>query len=351
MFRSLFNWKVLVNFIVAIGVFCGLVWLTFRWLAVHTHHGEEIPIPNVVNMSMREAIKVLDDSGLEYEVDSASFDPKYRPYQVLQIYPSSGSRVKMGRGVRIKVNPKTYADVLVPDILNRYKNTAFSMLQRVGLTVGDTIYQPSTQPDAVIGLQFNDKPIKPGDKLPRFSPITLLIGTGPRRNIPTPNVIGLTLRQAKETIKNAYFELGVINTDNTADIDDSDIVYYQDPSPGSLRDQGMQVDIWVSKKTPTEMQNKINELDKIYRITIKPTVDYNVSEDDFSQDMSDAEPKVSPKKEEKENSIKKESKPDDKAKIEAKLKTEIKTKSESNPKPKDKPKSTTESPKRKIIIE
>jgi serine/threonine-protein kinase len=52
--------------------------------------------------------------------------------------------------------------------------------------------------------------------------------------------------------------------------DESDIVYYQDPERGSVRDQGMQIDLWASKKTPAELQAKIAALDKIYKINMTP---------------------------------------------------------------------------------
>ena len=106
MLKSFFNWKVLLNIILAGVVFVGLIWLTFRWLELHTHHGEEIPVPNVVNMSVHEAIKALDDAGLEYEVDSGKYEPKFKPFQVLQIWPTSGSRVKGGRIITLKVKKK-----------------------------------------------------------------------------------------------------------------------------------------------------------------------------------------------------------------------------------------------------
>ena len=131
MFRSFFHWKVFVNLLLAIALFVGLVWLTFRWLEFHTNHGDEIPVPNVVNMTVQQAIEVLDDQGLEYEVDSGKFDPKFRPYQVLKIFPSPGSRVKDGRTITLKVNPKTYAPVTIPDILDGYKGLAFRKLERL----------------------------------------------------------------------------------------------------------------------------------------------------------------------------------------------------------------------------
>ena len=267
MLKSLFHWKVLVNFLVAAAVFVGLVWLTFRWLEVHTNHGEEIPVPNVMNRSVHEAIKILDDAGLEYEVDSFKYDPKYRPFQVLQIYPSAGSRVKDGRTIVLKVNPRTYAQVSVPDVLDRYKGLAFRQLEQVGLKVGDTIYEPSIQRDAVLRMIYNGKLIKPGSLLPRFSTVDLVIGAGPQRNITIPNVVGLTVQEAKAIIKQNLFEIGLVEYEDGKG-DESDIVYYQDPAPGDVRDQGMQIDIWASKKTPAEMGKKISELNSLYRIKI-----------------------------------------------------------------------------------
>ncbi|WP_226063941.1 PASTA domain-containing protein [Kaistella polysaccharea] len=267
MLKSLFHWKVLVNLLVAAAVFVGVVWLTFRWLEVHTNHGKEIAVPNVMNRSVHDAIKILDDSGLEYEVDSFKYDPKYRPFQVLQIYPSAGSRVKDGRTIVMKVNPRTYAQVSVPDVLDRYKGLAFRQLEQVGLKVGDTIFEPSIQRDAVLRLLYNGTTLKPGALLPRFSTIDLVIGAGPRRNITVPNVVGLTVQEAKAIISQNLFEVGLVEHEDGGG-DESDIVYYQDPAPGDVRDQGMQMDIWASKKTPAEMGGKISQLNSIYRIKI-----------------------------------------------------------------------------------
>lgn len=276
MLKSLFNWKVLLNLVVAIGVFVGLVWLTFRWLEYHTKHGQETPVPNVVNKSVHEAIKILDDSGLEYEVDSFKYDPKYRPFQVLQVYPSPGSRVKDGRTIVLKVNPRTWAKVAVPDVINKYAGLAFQRLDQVGLKVGDTIYEPSIQKDAIIRMLFKGNAIKPGTLIPRFSTVDVVVGSGPMRNISIPNVVGLTVKEARAVIARSLFEVGLVDHEDGSK-DESDIVYYQDPASGDVRDQGMQMDLWASKKTPAELQAKINQLNSMYRMKIDtslPPVQY-----------------------------------------------------------------------------
>ena len=264
MLRSFFHWKVFVNLIVALVIFVGVVWLTFRWLEFHTNHGEEIQVPNVVNMKVQQAIEVLDDQGLEYEVDSFKYDPKFKPYQVLQIYPSPGSRVKDGRTIVLKVNPKTYAPVAIPDVLDRYKYLAFRKFDLLGLKVGDTIYEPNIQKDAVIRMMFNGRVIKPGEKVPMYSTLDLVIGSGPMRNVVIPNLVGRTVAEAKAIITQNYFEVGLVEYEDGQN-NDSDIIYYQDPASGSVRDQGMQIDLWASKKTPAEMQAKIQKLNSIYR--------------------------------------------------------------------------------------
>ncbi|MBB4808122.1 serine/threonine-protein kinase [Chryseobacterium defluvii] len=302
MLKSLFNWKVLLNLLVAIGVFVGLVWLTFRWLEYHTNHGQEIPVPNVINKSVHDAVTVLEDTGLEYEVDSSKYNPKYRPFQVLQVHPVPGSRVKDGRTVRLVVNPRSWAPVAVPDVINKYSGLAFQRLDRVGLKVGDTIFEPSIQKDALLRILYKGNAVKPGSLLPRFSIVDVVIGSGPMRNISIPNVVGLTVKEARAVITRSLFEVGLVEHEDGGK-DESDIVYYQDPASGDVRDQGMQMDLWASKKTPAELRSKIEQLNATYRMKIDtslPPIRYEEvpthPAPDYEQTPAPAVPKTEPAK-------------------------------------------------------
>lgn len=281
MLKSLFHWKVLLNLLLAAGIFTGLVWLTFRWLEFHTNHGQEIAVPSLVNKSVQDAIKILDETGLEYQVDSLEYNPKFKAFQVLKMYPNAGSHVKDGRIVIIAVNPRSWAPVSVPDVLDRYKGLAFRQLELVGLKIGDTIYEPSIQRDAVLRMQFNNTILKPGTLIPKFSVIDLVIGSGPRRNITIPNLVGMTVQQAKAIIAQNLFEVGLVEHEDGGQ-DESDIIYYQDPESYSIRDQGMQIDLWASKRNPAEMSGKIAQLDGLYRVQI----------DTFTPQIRDYDPPV-----------------------------------------------------------
>lgn len=346
MLKSIFNWRVLLNLLLAIALFVGLVFLTFRWLDYHTQHGKEMQVPNLVNKSVFEATKVLDDIGMEYEVDSFKFDPKYRPYQVLKISPTPGSRVKAGRTITLLVNPRTWAKVSVPDIIDRYKGTAFQQLERTGLAVGDTIYEPSIQKDAVIRMMLNGTVIKPGTMLPRFTKLDVVIGSGPLRNIVVPNVVGMTVGEAKAVIARALFEVGVIDYEEGTG-GDEEYVYYQDPAGSAVRDQGMQIDLWASKKIPAQMQNKIKQLDNIYRIKIEEDLS-PVSFDDYDYNPPAVRAEPPRSAEPAEN------KPAEKVAAPEKDKSATKPSPEKSPA--EKPKkaeqpAAPEKPKRKIIVE
>ncbi|MDQ0478101.1 PASTA domain-containing protein [Chryseobacterium sp. MDT2-18] len=358
MLKSFFHWKVLVNILLAAAIFVGAVWLTFRWLEIHTNHGKEIAVPNVMNKSVHEAIKILDDSGLGYEVDSFKYDPKFKPFQVLQIYPSPGSRVKDGRTIVLKVNPRTYAQVSVPDILDRYKGLAFRQLEQVGLKIGDTIYEPSIQRDAVLRMLYNGSVLKPGALLPRFTTIDLVIGAGPKRNISVPNLVGLTVQEAKLIIAQNLFEIGLIEYEDGGG-DESDIVYYQDPAAFDVRDQGMQIDLWASKKTPAEMRGKISQLNSIYRIkdnyeprNYQEAPVYNEPVPNRSEPLEETPKAVVPKVETPKQEVKKQEIPKTAAEQKPKA-TEAKPKTATTQAPaKATPAKTEEKPKvKKVIVE
>lgn len=271
MIKSLLNWRVLLNLALAIGVFILLGWLTFRWLEYYTHHGDEVAVPNVMNTTVHRAVEVLDEAGLEYEVDSLKYDPKYKPFQVLGVFPQPGAKVKTGRSITLLINPRTWAPVSVPEILDKYKGLAFRRLEQVGLKMGDTLYEPNIQRDAVIKILYNGREIRPGTQLPRFSTVALVIGTGPKRNIPVPDVTGMTLAEARTIIAQSLFEVGLVENDMGTQ-DENARVYFQDPAPGALRDQGMQMDLWTSKRSAAQLSGKIAELRQTYRMQIDTTL-------------------------------------------------------------------------------
>ena len=94
--RALIKWQFWASILLMGLVAYGLYHLTFRvFLNTYTNHNEEIEIPDLSQMSIKEAIKTLEDLNLTYEIDSAKFDSTRPPFAILEYYPQKGFSPRM----------------------------------------------------------------------------------------------------------------------------------------------------------------------------------------------------------------------------------------------------------------
>lgn len=262
----LISWKFWLNLVIIAGLSYGLYHFIFNiWLSSYTNHGEAIEVPDLTNLNINDATAKLESLGLTYEVDSVRFDPKVKPFAVMDFYPVAGFKVKEGRRIFIKSNPKTYAPVELPNLLGKSKRLAFTQLKISDLVIKDIIYEPDLAKDAVLRILYNGKEIKPGTVLPRFAKIDLVLGRGLMHNVPMPNLIGLDIQTAREVLKQNYFEIGQIQFLGGGNDTISGRIVYQFPLTKDRYDQGLPVDIWISTKNSAEIANEIRALDREYK--------------------------------------------------------------------------------------
>lgn len=264
--KAFTKWQFWLSILLMVALVYGLYHFTFRvWLDSYTNHNQEIPIPDLSKMKIQDAIKNLDELGLTYEIDSVRYDSTKVAYAVLDFYPKAGFKVKEGRRVFIKSNPKTWRPVPLPDIIGKSKRLAFTQLKIAGLVVGDTIYEPDIAKDAVLRVLFQGKQISKDTELPRFSKVDLVLGKGLEYGVNTPNLVGMTLEQAKSSILANRFEVGRIAFQGAVTDSLKLKVFYQYPIQGDNYDQGLPVDLWVSEMEPKDLHNFVKDLDRQYR--------------------------------------------------------------------------------------
>lgn len=264
--KALTTWQLWASILIMGIAGFGLYHFIFKiWLDAYTHHGEEIEIPDLAEMDIRQAIKTLDKLDLTYEIDSVRFDSTKAPYSILDFYPQKGFKVKEGRKIFIKSNPKTWRPVALPDIIGKSKRLAFTQLKLAGLAVGDTIYEPDLAKDAVLRVMYQGKVILKETELPRLAKVDVVLGKGLEYGVAMQSLIGMNLEQARSSILANSFEVGRLNIDSLTQ--DSSVlkVYYQYPLPGDNYDQGLPVDLWLSAKDPKRLGGTVKELDRQYR--------------------------------------------------------------------------------------
>ena len=150
-----------------------------KFLDFSTNHGEEITVANLSKMKLEVAEEKLDEEGLEvFLLDTVDFSPEFPPYSIVEQDPIAGSKVKNGRKIYVKLNAGGYAMVTFPDLKNKTFRQAANALRALGLVEGELKYEANIAKDIVLGLSYNGKPVKAGDKLMKNSKIDFVLGDG-----------------------------------------------------------------------------------------------------------------------------------------------------------------------------
>ena len=179
--RFLFSKTFLRQIILTIPVSIGIIYGTLYLLKISTHHNEFIEVPDLNRLSLEEVSKVLEEATLRYEImDSAHYNPNYKPFSVIEQTPVTGSQVKEDRKIYLTVNPSNYRKVTLPNVIQITYRSAAATLKAVGLEVGQITYRDNIGKDMVLQLRHNNKPIVPGAMIPKMTSIDLVLGNGIR---------------------------------------------------------------------------------------------------------------------------------------------------------------------------
>ena len=258
--------QVLLNVVIVLALSYGLYHFIFNvWLDSYTNHNEYVEVPDLSKMNITDATAKLDELGLTYEVDSSRFDPNSKPFSIMDFYPAAESRVKEGRRIFIKSNPKTYRPVELPDLIGKSKRLAITQLEISGLKIGRILYEPDLAKDAVLKIVFNGKVVKAGEQLPRFATVDLVLGRGMLAGVRMPNLVNMTLNDAKKSIKDNFFEIGQIKFIGGSHDTINARVVYQFPFATDTYDQGQPIDLWLSTEPREQIRAQLRELDVQYK--------------------------------------------------------------------------------------
>ncbi|WP_113652569.1 PASTA domain-containing protein [Pedobacter namyangjuensis] len=211
------------TFIAAFCTFAAILLIAFFSLRYYTKHGEGLEVPELKGLSIAQAVTKLEDLGLRYEVDSVYIMDK-PPGIVTDQDPDANTFVKGNRTIYLTINTAQAPNVKFPDIENKSLREAKALLESYRLKVGDTTYKPDVAKDVVLEAFFGGQLIKAGEVLPTGSVINLTLGDGRgNEDVELPNLTGLTIDEAKFSLRGAMLTLGTITYEGDI-IDTADAV-------------------------------------------------------------------------------------------------------------------------------
>ena len=179
-FRKYLTSKVFVaQVLAAMAIVAVIAFLFFHWITFVTNHGNEITVPNLAKLNEDQVEEKLNELDLDYEIiDTVDYNPNFPKLTVVQQEPTSGSKVKGGRTIYLKLNASTFKMVAVPDLIEKTYRQAVPTLKAIGLQEGTIKYIPYIGKDMVLEMWMNGKKIKPGTKVLKASKIDLVLGDG-----------------------------------------------------------------------------------------------------------------------------------------------------------------------------
>ncbi|MBL7471630.1 PASTA domain-containing protein [Robertkochia sediminum] len=182
--KFLFSKTLLKQILIAVVVLFALIIGVLQYLKQTTNHGEYVLVPDLSKKTLREVNEILGDAGLRSVVlDSTNYNPQYPSFSVIEQNPVPNKQVKEGRKIYLTLNPSGYRKVSVPDVIQKTKRNAESMLKAVGLEVDRVEYINELGKDMVYYLEHDGKRINPGIQLPKTTKVVLICGNGNRDQV------------------------------------------------------------------------------------------------------------------------------------------------------------------------
>ena len=237
-----------------------------------------VTVPRVVGQSVQSASAELRAAGLKAGVERVESG---RPVdQVLAQDPGGGDHAKDGSTVTLTVSAGP-GQVQIPSVDGLSQKQATTALARAQLVVERVVRQADDTAPA--GQVLGTSPAA-GQTVDRGSDVTLIVSSGPKQ-VPVPDVVGLTQQQAQQTLGNRGFEVQV--SEQGSDTAQPGTVLRQDPAAGAKADPNATVTIVVARAIPTvdvpdltgqsqtEASDTLTAAGLVPRVTLRDVTDPN----------------------------------------------------------------------------
>ena len=221
------------------GLCTAMILLLCATAFVLTGGTRRLSVPEVVNTNLDAAIARLESMGLSLEVAEKVYDDNTLPGTIVEQKPQQGTQVKNGETVSVVVclGPESAA---VPDLDGMTQEEAANALAPLGLHVGVVTHrQDSDAPRGTVIEQYPDQ----GEVLENGGTVDLTLSDQPlMRDV--PNVLGKTLEETRQRLKEYDLQLGDVHYEYATGYDVGE-VFRQSPESGTQLRQGDSVNVWV----------------------------------------------------------------------------------------------------------
>lgn len=241
MFKFITTRPLWINVLAVLVLILLLILFFFAIIGWLTKHNEYEKVPAVVGLSFDQASDVLEEKGFDVEIQDSVYIDTAARLSVIRQSPEADATVKANRTIYLTINRAVPPLTTVPNMVGFSFRSAEMMLNSLGLKLGDTTYKPDIAKNSVLEQLHEGKPIAPNTKVPMGSVISFVLGSGlGTAEMNVPDVVGMTLGQARDYLSSMNINVGAIVPAEMASSNDA-YVYRTSPSQYSESTPGQRV--------------------------------------------------------------------------------------------------------------
>lgn len=174
--KNLLKNPIVKHVLIGIGAFIGLMIIISFILRFYTRHGESITLPDFTGKTLDQVKEMDEATPFTFIVVDSVYMIKKLKGSIFTQDPPKGSTVKSGRKIYVTTVAYGVPNVSMPNLADLSLRQATTMLENIGLIVGDVVYRPSKFHNAVFEQLYQGRPIKEGTEIKQGSKITLVVG-------------------------------------------------------------------------------------------------------------------------------------------------------------------------------
>jgi beta-lactam-binding protein with PASTA domain len=219
----------------------------YAYLPNITNHGETITVPNVEGQPFKKVAAFLEEHDLRYEISDSTYSSEYPPLTILKQVPVAGSKVKEQRKIYLSINRVTPPTVPMPDLIDGSLINADAVLKGSELRRGKIHLVRGPFLNVVKEMRIDGKTVAPLTRVPKGTIVDLVVMDGGSPYLPAPDVIGMTIEDAKIPLLGSNLSIGTIHlVGDTVGV--KAVILKQNPPPQENIKVGDVVELWVGEK-------------------------------------------------------------------------------------------------------
>lgn len=168
----------LYNLLGAVLLVVLLLWLLVSQLNNYTGQGEEIVVPNLNGLTIKQAEKIITEKELRYTILDSIYSQTGKKGSIYEQEPKPSSKVKRNRMIYLYVIAHSAEKVSMPTVTDVSFRQAKAMLEAAKLRVGNIQSVPNPAKGLVIRQKIGGKDIRPGAFISVGTAIDLEVGQG-----------------------------------------------------------------------------------------------------------------------------------------------------------------------------